>query len=825
MKKHASLTQLSDLAPVTAKAPVAATAPLTATAPVAPKAALAAPVLPTATEDQKLTFAGSLLTNGQTLKSFSNAHHGTVKKLANGDISFVPEANFSGMATFDYTLVDSRGVATVHTATIDVAPVADAPVLSVSPEDGIGAVSKVGAEFTANTTKAGGQYFSTVSTFADGGYVISWTDTSYTEVGPNASSSQIRAQVFDANNHKVGAEFQVNTTVAGGQYNSRIAILNSGDFVITWEDQGETNGDTSGESTRAQMFHRDGTRIGGEFIVNTATTGDQGEPAITALSNGGFVVTWNDGSGTGGDTSGTSVKAQLYDGGGHKVGGEFLVNTLTTGDQTEVSVSALKGANGGFVATWQDNSFLRGDDTRSGSIVAQRFDNAGNKIGGEILVDTKGMAYVNDVNNVVGLANGGFAVTWQAQSDNSQNNPNVDDDDSNIMLQIFDAAGNKVGTQLQVNTKGEEYQQAPKITELSNGNLVVTWEDIEDGDGEPGQIKAQVVDGQGHKVGGEFTINGTMQGEQHTPAIAALADGSFIVTWTDNSGAGGDEDDGIRAQIFSVGKAAVNAAVKLNLASNVTDTDGSETLAVSVSSIPVGATLTDGTHSFTSSAGNTSVDISGWSFGNLTVTPPQGFSGDLSLTVNATATDHATLTTGAATDSKTVSQMLHFIIGQQQQSLVSSHTTGGTGNDVLFGGSGNDVLTGGGGNDTYQFGQGGGQDRIVNGTAASTAPSGELDFGAGVSANQLWFQRNGNDLSIAVMGSHDQITIGGWFGSAGAQLQEITAGGMKIDGGVSQLVQAMASFTSAHGGFDPTTAMQAPSDGALQTAIAANWHA
>ena len=150
-----------------------------------------------------------------------------------------------------------------------------------------------------------------------------------------------------------------------------------------------------------------------------------------------------------------------------------------------------------------------------------------------------------------------------------------------------------------------------------------------------------------------------------------------------------------------------------------------------MSSIPVGATLTDGTHSFTSSAGNTSVDISGWSFGNLTVTPPQGFSGDLSLTVNATATDHATLTTGAATDSKTVSQMLHFIIGQQQQSLVSSHTTGGTGNDVLFGGSGNDVLTGGGGNDTYQFGHGGGQDRIVNGTAASTAASGELDFGAG----------------------------------------------------------------------------------------------
>ncbi len=144
---------------------------------------------------------------------------------------------------------------------------------------------------------------------------------------------------------------------------------------------------------------------------------------------------------------------------------------------------------------------------------------------------------------------------------------------------------------------------------------------------------------------------------------------------------------------------------------------------------------------------------------------------------------------------------------------------------MLFGGSGNDVLTGGGGNDTYQFGHGGGQDRIVNGTAASTAASGELDFGAGINANQLWFKRNGNDLSISVMGSHDQVTVAGWFGGAGAQLAEIkSADGMKIDAGVSQLVQAMATYSSAHAGFDPTTATQAPNDAGLQNAIAATWH-
>ena len=53
--------------------------------------------------------------------------------------------------------------------------------------------------------------------------------------------------------------------------------------------------------------------------------------------------------------------------------------------------------------------------------------------------------------------------------------------------------------------------------------------------------------------------------------------------------------------------------MRLNVAYLVNDKDGSETLSVSVSAIPVGATLTDGVNSFTATAGQTSVDISGWS--------------------------------------------------------------------------------------------------------------------------------------------------------------------------------------------------------------------
>jgi len=74
------------------------------------------------------------------------------------------------------------------------------------------------------------------------------------------------------------------------------------------------------------------------------------------------------------------------------------------------------------------------------------------------------------------------------------------------------------------------------------------------------------------------------------------------------------------------------------------------------------------------------------------------------------------------------------------------------------------------------------------------------------------------------MGTRDHVTISGWFASAGKDLSEITAGGLEIDSQVSQLVQAMASYSSANPGFNPTTATQAPNDPTLQGAIASAWH-
>ena len=152
------------------------------------------------------------------------------------------------------------------------------------------------------------------------------------------------------------------------------------------------------------------------------------------------------------------------------------------------------------------------------------------------------------------------------------------------------------------------------------------------------------------------------------------------------------------------------------------------------------------------------------------------------------------------------------------------NATGTTLTNILSGNSGNNILTGGGGYDVYQFGRGGAQDRIVNSVGNSSA-NGELDFAAGIATNQLWFKQSGNDLLILVMGTQDQVTVAGWFSSSAGKLSEIkTADGSMIDSGLTQLVQAMATYSTNHAGFDPTLVSQAPSDTTLQPSMASAWH-
>ena len=76
--------------------------------------------------------------------------------------------------------------------------------------------------------------------------------------------------------------------------------------MVTWRTDRSVG---AGQEVKAQVFTAAGAPVGGEILVNTATEQDQTHAQITALSNGGFVVTWKDFSqgvgGAGGDSSGS----------------------------------------------------------------------------------------------------------------------------------------------------------------------------------------------------------------------------------------------------------------------------------------------------------------------------------------------------------------------------------------------------------------------------------------------------------------------------------------------------------------------------------------
>lgn len=148
--------------------------------------------------------------------------------------------------------------------------------------------------------------------------------------------------------------------------------------------------------------------------------------------------------------------------------------------------------------------------------------------------------------------------------------------------------------------------------------------------------------------------------------------------------------------------------------------------------------------------------------------------------------------------------------------------TGGAGDDLLVGGVGNDSLIGGVGNDTYLFGRGDGQDIINNNVTTWQTDNDRLLFQEGVEADQLWFQKTGNNLVVSVIGTTDKVTITNWYSGNQYKLDslELANGDALLAGQVDNLVNAMASFNPPASG---QTELPSNYHDKLDTVIAANW--
>jgi hypothetical protein len=382
-------------------------------------------------------------------------------------------------------------------------------------------------EFSASTNNSNIQTQPTAAALNDGGFLIVWTD--YSQVGGDNSVTGIKLQRFDALGNKVGAETLVNTTTLQGQSGPDVAVLSDGSYIVTYSDASLTAPDTSSNAIRARHFSADGTPIGNDFVVNTTTATSQLFPTVTALSNGGYAIAWQDASQTGADTSGLAIRYQRFDANDAKVGAEFLVNTTTTGGQFAPNVMTL--GDGTYVIAWEDQG--------SGSVRARHYNANGVDLGGDFVVNTT-LSGQHDV-HLAALSNGGFVAAW------------TDGTTSDIKSQLFNQNHAKIGGEFTINTSTPATQDFSAVAALKSGGFFVVWRDFNgtSADTDEGAIRGQLFDNNGSKIGGEILVNTVVTGDQFAPHITELADGRLLVSWTKESVVEPiDNAAGISAQIL-----------------------------------------------------------------------------------------------------------------------------------------------------------------------------------------------------------------------------------------------------------------------------------
>lgn len=327
-------------------------------------------------------------------------------------------------------------------------------------------------------------------------------------------------------------EFRVNTTTPGDQLDPAIAALRDGGYVVTW---------TSASDVFVQRFDSTGASTAGEVKLNISAVQPQvnpKDPVITGLKGGGYVVTWASFK-PDSPLHGSTVYAQAFDATGAKAGGQ---TSLTAGgtvtEDGEESVIPL--SDGGYLVTWQ--AYYSALSVFP-SIYGQRFDSGGDKVGSEtkLIAPARGAWYPY----AAALPDGAYVVTWI-------------DGDARIFTQRFSCAGDKTGSETFVSAASSVFVDGLAIAGLNDGGYVVTWVS-RDGSSD-WDIYAQRFDSTGAPVSGKALVNTTTASRQMQPDIAALGDGGYVVTWTSQDGSGW----GIYAQRFDVTGARVDGETLVN---------------------------------------------------------------------------------------------------------------------------------------------------------------------------------------------------------------------------------------------------------------------
>lgn len=240
------------------------------------------------------------------------------------------------------------------------------------------------ADLRVNTYLKDAQSAPAVVALNDGSAVIVWQSA-----WQDGCQSGVFARKMAANGRfSTVREFEVNQYndsgnsrgLRGGRRSPAVSLLANGNFVVTWISEQQNMAMYDSVDVYGRVYTPDCTPVTDEFLISSATINPCANPAVTGLSDGGFMVAWSERD-LSVRTNGWDVLGRTFNADGTPRAASYKINTTIYGDQYGPKLAA---GPSGVLAVWTS---LGQDGNREG--VYGRFVIGGTQpAGDEFLVNT-----------------------------------------------------------------------------------------------------------------------------------------------------------------------------------------------------------------------------------------------------------------------------------------------------------------------------------------------------------------------------------------------------------------------------------------------------
>ncbi|MEQ8655646.1 MAG: calcium-binding protein [Kiloniellales bacterium] len=327
---------------------------------------------------------------------------------------------------------------------------------------------------------------------ANGNMLVVYTDD--TNSVDSANGTDVIGQLYGPEGKPIGDNFQLNTLrSAHDEGNAEVAALSDGGFVVVYEDV-----DSFGTTLIWERFDDAGAmQDRGVLQADPGGSDLVSNPQVAVFDDDSFVVTYTR------TTAGNSdVRARVVSDTG-TVGSEFTIRA-DPDDPRDAAVAVL--SNGNLVSAYVE------DDSGEAKLEYAIYSSAGALVRNANIVST---GSANETPQVVALETSGFAVVWSDRSDPT---------DGNIFGRVFNNSGTDLAGQITIQDSSADATD-PTVAALKDGGFAVVYTD-KDKDA----LIAQSFDSLGTTQGGATLIE-TAPPSPEASDIGVLSDGRFLAAW------------------------------------------------------------------------------------------------------------------------------------------------------------------------------------------------------------------------------------------------------------------------------------------------------